>query len=350
MSHNNVHVLKQVNALVNMDNVRSGMQTSDLQQLEKMMLTNGMISHKVKDPQDKFSEDLANAAKRMGISFGDMKNEHSESSTSEEEYTEDGGDDGFSGNTLGYSGYNTEESTNSHLSVNDNNRYDIRSNVSSQGFNSRDNSRDNSQGVGTNYNGYSTVTQEQHRRAHIDSVIGNSSIDGFSIEKEKQEDLKCAMLAEIDMLLCALESEDVDISRIPVVDTATDYAKVETVLKMLRHKSDHTQYCRFANEFLMFGSYAMEDLFNGERTFGKYKPDLTGWSNVVNVKLRRMRVDTGQLVSSFMQDNKIGPWARLLLELVPSAFMHSRTRSLAASDPMLSSDDTRKSIDALDAM
>ena len=105
---------------------------------------------------------------------------------------------------------------------------------------------------------------------------------------------------------------------------------------MLRHKNDHTRYCSFAEEFLLFGAYALEELFDGKRTFfSRYQPDLTGWHNHVNVKLKRMRHDTGQLVSAVMQDYNIGPGARVLLELIPSAVIYSKMRKQQYSQPSL---------------
>jgi hypothetical protein len=101
--------------------------------------------------------------------------------------------------------------------------------------------------------------------------MGNDTNLGFSFEKEKREDMKCAMLAEIDSLMGNLAEEDVDLTRIPRVDRNSSYEEVEIVLKMLRHKNDHTRYCSFAEEFLLFGAYALEELFDGKRTwFGRY--------------------------------------------------------------------------------
>jgi hypothetical protein len=335
---NNVQVLNRVSTLMNMDNVKPGLQMSDLQQLEQMMLNNGMITQTEKDPQDAFAEDLASAAKRLSVNFGDYSrgdtNDDSESSESNEYKSE----------------YN--EYKNEYLSYDDKPEQTYNNPFEAESRSDHTHGSGSSYKSNSNYVGYSTrdnITSEQQKRAHIDSIIGNTT--GFSMENEKREDLKCAMLAEIDMLLQSLIDEEQDITRIPTVDINTDYSKVENTLKMLRYKSDYAQYCRFANEFILFGAMGVEELFNGERTFfGKYTPDLRQWSNTVNVKLHRMRVDTGQIVSGFMQDNRIGPITRLLLELVPSAFFHSRTRSMSRSDPMLSAEDTQKSISAINQL
>ncbi len=90
---------------------------------------------------------------------------------------------------------------------------------------------------------------------------------------------------------------------------------------------------------MLFGAYALEELFDGKRMWlGRYQPDLTGWHNNVNVKLKRMRHDTGQLMSGIMHDYNIGSGARLLLELVPNLVLYSKLRKSQHNQPDLFSD------------
>jgi len=182
-----------------------------------------------------------------------------------------------------------------------------------------------------------SLTREQKNRSTIDSVLGTTnSNNSFSLEKEKREDEKTIMLSEIDELRSVLEQGDIDISRVVLVDERSDYAEVEAVLRMLRHKNDRGRYCSFADEVVLFGAHALEELFDGKRTyFGRYKPDLTGWHNNVNTKLRRMRHDTGQIVGDVMRDYNIGPGMRILLELLPNMVLYSKMRRQQHSQPSL---------------
>jgi hypothetical protein len=101
-------------------------------------------------------------------------------------------------------------------------------------------------------------------------------------------------------------------------------------------KNDRERYCHFAEEMVMFGAQSLEEIFNGENVwFGRYTPDLTGWHNTVSVKMRRMRHDTSTIVSGAMNNFHIGPAARVLLELVPSMFMHSGLRKKQSSNARL---------------
>lgn len=341
-----IHILSGISEIVNVENIRPGV---DLRELEQKMISGGLIQ-KTRDPQDKFNEELRNTAAKLGInfeSFGttsgaampDDESSSSDESSSDDEEDEpapqpsydaprpatpphDSGRDsaGYSRDSAGYS--------------RDSATYVARD---SAGY-----GRDGGTApfkFGTGYRSPSAPpisdpslrekTIEQERRSHINMVnqeMGVQSI-GFSFEKEKREDIKLQMLDEISSLMTTLQEEDVDLSRIPQVDARSSYEDVESVLKILRHKNDRSRYCSLAEEFAIFGAYLLEDLFDGKKMwFGRYRPDLVGWHNQVNCKLRRMRHETSQLMGSIMQDNNIGDWTRILLELVPNAILYSRMR------------------------
>jgi hypothetical protein len=168
-------------------------------------------------------------------------------------------------------------------------------------------------------------TQEEQKRQHINNVIGSGDAHDFSFEKEREEDEKYAMLADIDFLMESLESDGANISRIPRVDENNDLHSIDKVLKILRHKVDHSRYITFAEEFILFGAQGVEYAFDGKNMwFGQWNPNLTGWHTQVNRKLRRMRTDTGKIVSGVMGHGSMGPLMRVCLELIPSMFLYSQ--------------------------
>lgn len=364
MNKDSVHLITGLGSITNPENINSNITSFDLKQLEKHMISGGLMQSKTKDPLDKFDEDLAREAKKLGIDFGTIKEKPEQKSSEIKQDSSYSSMPQYSqpDHSLEKSSETEDEEESSH----DENADSVEESAESTEaedpesvFTSTKSPTNypNQTYSGASQNNYPSVpttspnrfsnesrsymggdlyshTQEQQRKQHIDSVISNSS--NFSFEREKREDLKCAMLSEIDILIAALKEENIDISRVPIVDRNSDYELVDTVLKMLRHKNDNTRYCGFAEEFLLMGACALEEIFNGERVFfGRYRPDLTGWSNHVNCKLRRMRTDTSQIVSTVMQDYNIGPGFRVLLELVPNMFMYARTRSQQHDQPSL---------------
>ncbi len=334
-----VHIITGMDAIINKENTRPGV---DFKELERELVSGGMITKKIRDPQDRFNEELKEAARKLGISFGDTKQTNTSSTPS-----------------TSYSRAPTADPTRSSLpSVSLDNNYTATPAQADEGTDSESGDDDQAEPTSSapdlsdryeenrfntserpRFGGdLATRTMEQERRLHIDSVVGNSG-SGFSFENEKREDNKMAMLADIDSLMSSLSEDNTDLSRIPRVDRNSSFEEVESVLKMLRHKNDHTRYCSFAEEFLIFGAYALEELFDGKRKwFGRYQPDLTGWHNHVNVKIKRMQHDTSKIVSEVMQDYNIGSGARLLLELIPSMILYSKMRKQQHGEPGLFSD------------
>lgn len=293
------HIISGMNAIVNPDNIRPGI---DIKELERQMLQGGLIQQKV-DPTDKFNDEMREAARALGVTFGEPPRAAAaaaaaapvmidESESEDEDESESDNDDDGDTITPSYS-------------------------------------------FGTSLQ---SKTEEQQRQRDIDRVMGKSD-QSFSLEKEKREDMKCAMLAEIDSLMTGLAEDEVDLSRIQRVDKSTSYEDVESVLRILRHKQDHTRYCSFAEEFLLFGAYGLEELFDGKKQWLGYSPDLSGWHNHLNQKLRRLRCDLSTVVSTGMSDYNIGPFARILLELIPNMVLYSKMRKQQHGQPGLFSDD-----------
>jgi hypothetical protein len=354
--------------IINPENIKPDI---DLKELEKSMISGGMIQQRAREPQDRFSDELKDYATKLGIDFEDITkdkqkpktadaskfadkpkfadtlrfnppsrdSDHSSESESDDDQDESDDDNG---NQYGYSGSPQPARISSPT-----NSLQFARNSFGENYQSKHSSSDEASpradyGQPERYrfgSDLSSRTREQERRSQIDSVVGGSYSGAISFEKEKREDTKCAMLEEIDSLMESLSGENVELGRVPQVGRTSSYEEVETVLKMLRHKNDRTRYCSFAEEFVLFGAVALEELFDGKRTwFGHYQPDLTDWHNQVNVKLRRMRHDTSTLVSGVMNDYNIGPGARILLELVPNMFLHSRNRKRQAGASSLFSD------------
>jgi len=164
---------------------------------------------------------------------------------------------------------------------------------------------------------------------HLDQVMqdyAGDNMDQFNIEQEQREDTKTILLEDIDELRFELESDGVELDRIPNVNSDSTLEDVQLVHKMLRMKYDRRRYNGFGNELVLAGVHGLEHVFNGQRKWGPYTPDLSGWHNTVRAKLRRMRYETATVVSDVMNDYNIGPITRIMLELIPSAIIYSKDR------------------------
>lgn len=196
------------------------------------------------------------------------------------------------------------------------------------------------------------MTQEERKQDRINQVLHD--IDDreleFNIEKEKDEDDKTSLLEQIDMLKITLEDDGVDVSGVPQITKTSSMNDVHNVYKILRLKNDRNRYCSFAEELILSGAYGMEYLFDGKKEWFSKRPDLTGWSSTVKVKLRRMRFETSTFVQEVMQEYNMSAGMRLALELLPSMFLYSRNRRLSQDDNLVSDADYKNAISKLNSM
>ena len=196
------------------------------------------------------------------------------------------------------------------------------------------------------------MTQEEIRQSTVNDVlkgIDNNEME-FDIEKEKEEDDKASLLEQIDMLKITLEDDGIDVSGVPIINKQSTMKEVHSVYKILRLKNDRNRYCSFAEELILAGSYGVEYMFDGKKDWMGRKPDLTGWSDTVKVKLRRMRYETSTFVQEVMQEYNMSAGMRLALELLPSMFLYSRNRRLTKNDNLVSDNDYKNAISNLNSI
>ena len=190
------------------------------------------------------------------------------------------------------------------------------------------------------------MTNEERKQSHIDKVLGEidkNNDEADFIDQEYEEDEMAKTIEQIDLLRNALENAGVELNRIPEVNSDTSRREARNILKILQIKNDRLRYCDFFEETIIAGAYGLETVFNGEREIFGSKIDLTGYSDTVKIKLRRMRYDTSNFISTIMDGYRISSGWRIILELIPSLFLYSRDRRLKANDNLIS-DDTYKKV------
>jgi len=179
---------------------------------------------------------------------------------------------------------------------------------------------------------FAAVTEEQEYRQQIKSVMSDIRSPVVTLDEAKAHDDKLLLLAEIDELKNQLSATGTDISNVGTVTARDSMDDIKTVRNVLRLKDDRNKYSQLANELIMLGAHAVEELFNGERMWlGRYRPDMRGWHNHVQVKLRRMQYDLSNFTGSIVQDFNIGSSTRLFMELIPSAILYSKQKSTSIS-------------------
>jgi len=341
-----INIIKGLSSIVNTENIKNGL---DLREIEKNMINNGLMSTPTIDPQDKLNKELQNIAEKIGIPFNDEKTlsvnlnipKFSTNQNNMFEINKSGNiSNSFQQTPVQYNSpkdnhSNVDSANFSPLSINSNATTPIfeKNTTSIYEKNATPIFEKNTTSI-YEKNQYSSnltnKTNEEIRKQHIHSIINEDNKISQQLvdilEHEKKEDEKNAMLADIDSLTTALEDDNVDLTRIPKVCRESSYDDVKSVYRILYHKYDHSRYRNLAEEGILFIAYTLEELFDGKKLWFGRSPDLTGWHNNVNMKMRRMRHDMGSVVSNVMKDYNVGPTFRILAELVPNAVVYSQRR------------------------
>lgn len=179
---------------------------------------------------------------------------------------------------------------------------------------------------------YIKRTEEEKKQQHISNVIKGMQkdikYDEFNIDKEKEEDDKIILIEQIDNLMDVLDSDNVNLSKIPTASLDMSIQKLREIKKILTLKNDRLRLCIAAEELILALVNILELICNGERDLLGIGicPDLTGWPATVRQKLRRMRPETSMMVSDFMRYYKISGTSRILIELIPSMLLYSKSR------------------------
>lgn len=363
-------ILGGLSSIINRSNVDPSI---NFEEIERSMLNGGLIDEDLStNPSDDFKDQLKQLSERIGIKLDDDKSTNKSVDNkflNKPLFNESFGNSDFgnlslnnstlgntSNNLFGNSSLNNSSFTNSPLGNSSfgntsnnlfsnpstdntlNNIYgdDDDESGSGSGSESSDDDNNNNQssfGQSNSFNNFGNnfdmKTDEEERKSITQGVISDISNETsskiFSLEKERREHEKGIKLEKIDELRKTLDSEKIDLTNVPKVNRTSSDEEIDYALKILILKNDRIRFHTVAEEVILLGAYALEEVFDGKREFfGKFRPNLVGWHTHVSSKLRRMRYDTSTLVSNVMSEYNIGSVGRIALELVPNAFMYSR--------------------------
>lgn len=194
---------------------------------------------------------------------------------------------------------------------------------------------------------YMQKTRDDQLQSSISRVMEGIPSVNIDMEQEIEDERRNALLEQIESLRDDLEELGVPIDGMQYsVSYDAPLRKVEEVHRRLTFKYNKLKYNSIAEEALVAGASLLEMMFNGKNDYFGRKPDITGYSDVVKSKLKRVRVETSTAVSRFVSKNQIGVMPRLMMELLPSLITQSQRRKLQAGDT-INANISRKSSESI---
>ena len=196
--------------------------------------------------------------------------------------------------------------------------------------------------------GYNDPYRNHKNNEYLDKALDTySGTKEINEKQEDEEDTKAILLDDIDELKDELLKEDIDLSRIPNLNKDSSITDIKKVHSILKRRYTKTRCNSLGSEIIMAGAQGLEYIFNGQRRIMGYTPDLTGYSQTLRVKLRRLRYETSTIVSDIMDNYNISPMGRVLLEIIPGAFIYSSAKKAQSQRSNYSPDQLSTAFDDL---
>lgn len=179
-------------------------------------------------------------------------------------------------------------------------------------------------------------TEEEMDRARLNNIFKTYGItDNRSdetvrarVQRTHDEDNKIRLLTRIEKLKAILDSQGIETSHI-TADENSEMSELKESFQRLYSKHNTARCSSLFNELMMAGAYQLENLFDGKKEWFGRKPDMVGFADTMKVKLRRIEYDTSEYMAEKFEDSKISPFWRIMLEILPSIFTYSYSRSNA---------------------
>jgi hypothetical protein len=182
---------------------------------------------------------------------------------------------------------------------------------------------------------YMQKTRDDHLQSSISRVMEHVPKMNIDMEQEIEEERKNTLLEQIEALRDDLSELGVSVEGGQYyVSYEAPLKRIEEVHRRLTFKYNKLKYNSIAEEALVAGASLLEMIFNGKNSYFGTKPDITGYSDVVKSKLKRIRVETSTAVSKFVAVHNVGVLPRLMMELLPSLITQSQRRKLQAGDSL----------------
>lgn len=173
--------------------------------------------------------------------------------------------------------------------------------------------------------------EDQHTNIKSENIDNSMNFMGMNNNPQPSAPLsdeeRMAIYEEIDELLNYIEETHNNIKgNYKHITIHSDPNEMKDALLFLRAKYQRIRSQTLSKELMLLGASFAEYLFDGKKKYGPFSPDLTGWTNTIRPKIRRIQNETSSIVSDIMSDYKLGPWFRVGMELIPSAIMYSKIR------------------------
>mgnify|MGYP003434521859 FL=1 len=194
-------------------------------------------------------------------------------------------------------------------------------------------------------------TNNNTNNNQIDSIIDNYS--SFNEQKHPNEDKtyeseiddkKLILLEKIQNLRDLLAKEEVNLENVPMVNYNSSISEIQYTYRILMIKNNRDLNIDLTGNVIKGMSKVLEKVFDGKKSYFGVTLDLTGYTDTVDIQLRRLDVETEKIAGNFMNKTELNPYYKIGLYLIPGMIAHSVLKRKRQNDTIYDND---KLIDAL---
>lgn len=191
----------------------------------------------------------------------------------------------------------------------------------------------------------SGITQTSSHNSPIDSIIDNYS--SFSEQKNNQEektyesevdDKKLILLEKIHNLRDLLAKNEVNLENVPVVNYNSSINEIYYTHRILMIKNNRDLNIDLTGNVIKGVSKILEKVFDGKKSYFGVTLDLTGYTDTVDIQLRRLEPETEKIAGNIMNKTELNPYYKIGLYLVPGMIAHSVLKRKRQNDTVYDND------------
>lgn len=193
--------------------------------------------------------------------------------------------------------------------------------------------------------GLDNNTRQEKKSNPIDSIINNYG--SFDTDKENEEektyeneidDKKLILLEKIQNLRDLLAKEEVNLDNVPLVNYNSSMNEIQYTYRILMIKNNRDLNIDLTGNVIKGVSKVLEKIFDGKKSYFGMTLDLTGYTDTVDIQLRRLDVETEKVAGEFMNKTELNPYYKIALYLVPGMIAHSVLKRKRQNDTVYDND------------
>ena len=202
-------------------------------------------------------------------------------------------------------------------------------------------------------------TNEQRKQGYVDDIIGKQKNEDdsllYDIDEQNRKSKRTNLIIDINFLRKGLGgSKNPDLKDYPKPKDDMPIAYLEALKSQLLALNQRSTSSELVEEGIMLATKGLGKIFNGKREILGVRPQLKNFHGTAQIKLRRLRYETSQILPSIMGTTMQNPILKVGASLGIGMLLHSGLASKVdkedSEDDGYDSDDYKNDLQRVGAM